>query len=93
MCKKFKAEKEGIDVLREVLENKGLGQGYICSVKFTLAELYEAIGEYDRAFEALKEANDLVPRVYDREREEEYFSRLKNIFTKEFFLKRQKDPQ
>lgn len=87
LCKKFKAEKEGIDLLNEALENKNLGQGFRCSAKFSLAELYEAIGEYDKAFETLKEANELVPRIYNRQREEEYFQRLKKVFTKEFFEK------
>lgn len=87
LCKKFKAEKEGIDVLNEAIENTHLGQGFICSVKFTLAELYEAIGKYDKAFKELKEANDLVPRIYHGKREEEYFERLKKVFTKEFFQK------
>ncbi len=85
LCKKFKVEKEGIDLLNETLQNKGLSQGYISSVKFTLAELYDSIGDYDNAFENLKEANDLEPRIYNAEREEEYFARLKEVFSKEFF--------
>ncbi len=87
LCKKFKAEREGIDVLNEVLENKGIGQGFICAVKFTLAELYESVGEYDNAFESLKDANDLVPRIYNGKREEEYFERIKKVFTRDFFKK------
>lgn len=88
LCKKFKAEKEGIDVLLEVIEkNKGLPEGFICSTKFTLAELYESIGDYDNAFLTLKEANDLVPRIYNRKKEEEHIERLKKTFTKELFKK------
>ncbi len=87
LCKKFKVEKEGIELLKETLQNKGLSQGYISSVKFTLAELYDSIGDYDNAFYNLKEANDLETKVYNRTREEEYFARLKEVFTREFFTK------
>ncbi len=87
LCKKFGAQKEGIEVLKEALENKSLGQGFISSVKFILAELYDSIGDYDNAFSELKEANDLVPRTYKAEAEEEYFRRLKRVFCKEIFDK------
>ena len=87
LCKKFNAEKEGIDLLNEVLENKGLSKGFISSTKFILAELYDNLKEYDKAFKELKEANDLVPRTYNPQKEEEYFQHLKKVFTKEFFEK------
>ena len=87
LCKKFHVEEEGIELLNEVLKNKNLGQSFISSTKFILAELYDSIGEYDKAFEALKEANDLVPRTYSREKEEEFIKALKEVFTKEFFEK------
>ncbi len=87
LCKKFHVEKEGIELLEEALKNERLSQGFISSTKFTLAELYDSIGEYDKAFEALKEANDLVPRIYHPKKEEEYFEALKKVFTKEFFEK------
>jgi len=85
LCKKFHAEKEGIELLNEVLSNKGLSQGFISSTKFILAELYDSLKDYDNAFKELKEANDLVPRTYNPKREEEYFQELKKVFTREFF--------
>ncbi len=87
LCKKFHAEKEGIELLNEVLSNKGLSQGFISSTKFILAELYDSLKEYDKAFKELKEANDLIPRTYNPKREEEYFEKLKEVFNKTFFEK------
>jgi tetratricopeptide (TPR) repeat protein len=59
------------------------GQGL---VQFALGKMQDDIGCYDQAFEHFRKANAAIrnTKTYDRQQEEQWFSRLQNFFTAEF---------
>lgn len=58
---------------------------------YTLFRAYEDVGNYDKAFENLKKANDLQGRQHDftLQREEDLFNSAKKVFTKAFVEKQE----
>lgn len=57
-----------------------------CDLLFALAKVYDDLGETDRAFACLKEANSLQRPLfaYDPKSDEERMRRIENLFTAEF---------
>lgn len=84
LSRQFGAQQETAALLQEVLQNQGLPQGYRQGLYFILAELYDDLGEYDLAFQALEQANTMKPRSYHFSGQEKYFARLREAFSPEF---------
>lgn len=83
-------EAPSIDDLLKRIEDPELPLQQKIELSYGLADAYDHMGEYDKAFPYLKEANDLDAQdhPFDMERPRKAIAALKKIFTKEFFEER-----
>jgi tetratricopeptide (TPR) repeat protein len=56
---------QALALLQRILNSQTTGTEQRCKLLFAEARLLEQAGEYDRAFQAVSAANDLVPRTFD----------------------------
>lgn len=54
---------------------------------FAAGQLYDELGEHDRAFEFFRKGNEIKPRTYDRAQAEKQFDALMRTFTPALFEK------
>ncbi|MFB6261416.1 MAG: sulfotransferase, partial [Thiohalorhabdaceae bacterium] len=62
----------------------GMPKGVQMGMYFQLGGLLDKIGRYDQAIEAYHKANQLKPRSYNRQAQENHFRRIKEQYTAEF---------
>ncbi len=78
--------------MEKLYKREGLSDEDKIDLGFALGKTYENLGEYDKSFDFIREAN-LVKRKsyrYSIQEDEELFARIKTIFSPEFFAS-QKD--
>jgi tetratricopeptide (TPR) repeat protein len=87
--KKFKSEddEDFQKMLSLVADEKTKGLGNASVLNYALSDAYEQMGEYDKAFEHLKKANDYKRKMipYDPERAQDLVEVIKAKFNPEFF--------
>lgn len=74
-----------IDQLEKIKSDATRSIGDIGYAEFALAKFYDDIGEYDKAFVCLTDANARVPVKYDHIGTRNHFSKLEQTFTPELF--------
>jgi len=76
LCHKFNECDEAATMLYQILEKPDLNKAYRRGVLFTLGKLQDRLQNYDSAFEAIHEANELKPFIYDHDKYTSYINRL-----------------
>ena len=79
-----------IKAMERILVQGGLAEDVHTKLNFSLAKVYEDLRDYDRAFDYLSKGNELRRQKYhyDVAVHEDYFRRLRETFTTEFFHQR-----
>ena len=77
--KKYSFEDEQFLQVQELYKSEGLSDDKRCKLSFTLAKIYEDVGELDQAFSYLSEGNALRKNLlnYSLDQDIEFFNRLK----------------
>ena len=65
--KRLGRQAEAVDVLKRVIGRPDTPRHFHCMLDFSLGQVYEDLGEYDLAFAAYREGNDLYPKDFDSE--------------------------
>ena len=85
-------DRDDADVIamERILAQGGLSEDVVTKLNFSLAKVYEDLHDYDRAFTCLARGNQLRRQQYryDVSVHEDYFRRLRETFTAEFFRQR-----
>ena len=82
--RKFNKDDEEINILKDLINQKGLEDRQKINYNFALAKIHNDIGEYDKAFSYYKAGNDLKGGTYDYKKAEEFLDQIKSVFTKDF---------
>ena len=80
--KKYKPDDPQFASLQKALRNEMMTENAKCHLYFALAKMYEDINELDKAFENLKNGNELRKKVlsYSIEKDIDLFSKLKRAY-------------
>ena len=84
LCRRLNRPQDAEALLKAVLNRPGLPLDGRVQTHFSLGHIYDAVGEYDKAFEQFKEGNDLKPVSYDCENLVSSMDALISIFDKGF---------
>ncbi|MEZ5775813.1 MAG: sulfotransferase [Hyphomicrobiaceae bacterium] len=70
-------------------DNEAMEDGQRMELGFALARVFEQLGDHDRAFRYLSEANGLQRKTFDYSTEiaADYFARIRQVFTRDFFAR------
>jgi tetratricopeptide (TPR) repeat protein len=90
-ARKTSETKGGIKKMEKMLEKRDLPEPDRTNLHFTLGKIYDDLERYDEAFENFKKGNELDNRVppFDTAMHEQMVSRLINIFSPNFFARRE----
>ncbi len=90
-AKRFKEGDDDLAALEALAERSDLDDEKRLHLGFALAKAYEDIGDYDRAFAHLKEANRLKRKylLYSRVDTERHFAAIRKVFTADFLARHQ----
>ncbi|HPF78995.1 MAG TPA: tetratricopeptide repeat protein, partial [Alphaproteobacteria bacterium] len=87
--KKFTADDPHFIRMQEIEEDssKKFGKAQAISLQYALSKAHEDVGNYEKAFEHLKKANDMKSMTvsFDRNAQAESYKKIKEFYTKEFF--------
>jgi tetratricopeptide (TPR) repeat protein len=61
----FNRTEEAVRLVQRYLDRRETGTDERCNLLFAKGKLLDSLGEYDRAFEAIRAANNLVPQSFD----------------------------
>jgi tetratricopeptide (TPR) repeat protein len=78
---------QALALLQRILNRQTTGTEQRCKLLFAEARLLEQAGEYDRAFQAVSTANDLVPRSFDVAGHDRRIDRIIETYGAETFPK------
>ena len=74
-----------IDQLEKIKSDSRQSEGDIGYAEFALAKFYDDIGDWDKAFQCLTDANARVPVKYDHIGTRNFFSKIEQNFTSSLF--------
>ena len=65
LCRRLNRPHDAESKLKAILARQGLALDSQVQTHFSLGHIYDAMGDYDKAFDQFKEGNDLKPVSYD----------------------------
>ena len=87
--KDYEADEEEIKAMEKIIQNPANPLEERISLAFTLARVYEKMGEYDKSFEIVKFANELTKTIvrYDWREHRRYVQEIIEAFNKDIIRK------
>lgn len=83
LCLRKKQPKQAIEVLEKRLNSHNLTAAHRRALLFTLADNYDAAGDFNRAFTCYQEANSLKPVSFDLQETTRAIDNIQKYFTRE----------
>ncbi|MBE9042689.1 sulfotransferase [Oscillatoriales cyanobacterium LEGE 11467] len=83
LCQHQKKPADAIEPLKQRLSRGDLTASHRRAFLFTLADSYDASGNFDLAFDCYRQANDLKPMTFDPGPTARAIANIKNTFTRE----------
>lgn len=87
ISKRLGKRDEAVTALEATLERTGSDDQTTASAHFKLGRHYDESGDYDRAFQHYRQANDLTPRQFDMERLTRFVDDNIAVYNKDFIAR------
>ncbi|GEM_PF-1050280 len=83
LAKRFKHHQEAVRLLEELLSQKSAGTAKTAQIHFVLGDLYDKLGDYDKAFHHYRSANSLKSWGFDVELHKKHIGNMIAAYSRE----------
>lgn len=84
LARRMGEQKQAAEIVDRAMSGRLASRSHY-GLYFTAGQLYDDIGDYDRAFDFFRRGNEIKPRTYDRAFAEKQFDAVTTTFTKALF--------